>query len=432
MQPFDYRLQVQDPVAMALAGYQQGNQMVAQREESAMNRELFGLKREQLQQQRRTLEQEQARAAEIQTVMGDVAGRLMAGGVKPEEIVSIGLQYPEISEQINSAYETLTETQKQGSIRELSRFAVALSRSPEVALQLVDERIAAAEEAGLVDEVQQLKAMKSMAEMDPSAPLAATMIELGVLMKPEEFTNFMKVAMPASPEAASAEGKVLQDYRAGLYGPVGSPEAQQTAKDAIARLSKPGTVVNVGGEQTEFDKAIGKGQAEGILAVSTQGQTARRNRQTLSALEAELAASPTGAEAAVKNMLGNLGVPTEGLSSIQAAEALISQLVPSQRPPGSGTMSDRDVALFKSSLPRLINTPEGNRKIIATMLAMNEYLIREGELADKVINGAITREDYRTQIQALGNPLAEFSAGGGGGGATPTRRKFDAQGREIK
>jgi flagellar protein FlgJ len=93
-------------------------------------------------------------------------------------------------------------------------------------------------------------------------------------------------------------------------------------------------------------------------------------------------------------------------------------------------MSDRDVALFKSSLPRLINTPEGNRKIISTMLAMNEYLVREGELADAVIDGAITREQYREQIRALGNPLAEFSAGGGGG--TGGRRRFDAQGREIK
>ena len=131
-----------------------------------------------------------------------------------------------------------------------------------------------------------------------------------------------------------------------------------------------------------------------------------------------------------KNILGNIGVPTEGLSNIQATEALINQLVPAQRPPGSGTMSDRDVALFKSSLPRLINTPEGNRKIISTMLAMNEYLVREGELADAVIDGTITREQYREQIRALGNPLAEFSAGGGG--ATGERRKFDAQGREIK
>ena len=35
-----------------------------------------------------------------------------------------------------------------------------------------------------------------------------------------------------------------------------------------------------------------------------------------------------------------------------AAEAMISQLVPAQRPPGSGVISDADLALYKASLPR--------------------------------------------------------------------------------
>ena len=80
-----------------------------------------------------------------------------------------------------------------------------------------------------------------------------------------------------------------------------------------------------------------------------------------------------GAVTSIKAFAGRFGIPTENLSDIQAAEALISSLVPLQRPEGSGPMSDADLALFKRSLPQLINTPEGNRLIIETMRGIAEY-----------------------------------------------------------
>jgi flagellar protein FlgJ len=91
-------------------------------------------------------------------------------------------------------------------------------------------------------------------------------------------------------------------------------------------------------------------------------------------------------------------------------------------------MSDADLALYKKSLPRIINQAGGNEKIIRTTLAINEYLIKEAEIADQVINREISPADGRAKMAALVNPLAQS----GGSGATPGRRKFDAQGREIK
>lgn len=272
MQPFDYRIAVRDPVQMALAGYQQGQQLQNERERMGMQREMFDMQRQQFQAQQMAAEAQQARAIELQTVMGSLAERIQSGTVSPEEIVTIGLQFPEVSEQINSVYDAMTTMQREGSIRELSRFAVALSRSPEVALGLLDERLAAAEEAGLVDEVNQLKAMKGMAQMDPSAPLAAVLMELGVLMEPKQFENFMAVAMPKSPEAASAEGKVMQDYRAGFFGEPGTPEAQDAARRAIENLKKQPLVTNiVGGELSPGAKAIDEGFAPIALEWMTGG-----------------------------------------------------------------------------------------------------------------------------------------------------------------
>lgn len=256
MQPFDYRLAVQNPVAMALQGYQQGQQFQNQRVQAERDTQLYDMQMKQFQMQEQELARQQARAQEVQSVLAGVAGRIGTGEVTAEEIAQIGLQFPEISEQVNASFDKLTEAQKQGQIKELSRLAVALSRSPEVAMGLFDQRIAAAEEAGDVEQVDQLKAMKSMAEMDPKAPLTAVMLQLGTVMDPEQFKTFYEVAMPKSPEAASAEGKVLQDYQNGFFGEPGTPEALAAAQDAIKNLQKPGQVINVGGQMTPGFEAM--------------------------------------------------------------------------------------------------------------------------------------------------------------------------------
>jgi flagellar protein FlgJ len=215
--------------------------------------------------------------------------------------------------------------------------------------------------------------------------------------------------------------------RAGLQP--GTPEYARAAEEA---MSGGGVEINMPGsaEEGAFEKKVGELQATSIGAIADMGITARRNRQTLNQLDTALAESAGGFEAGFKSALGDFGIATQGLTEIQAAEALISQLVPAQRPPGSGTMSDRDLELFKKSLPRLIQTPEGRRKIIENMKAINQYMIAEGDLADAVLDGTITRADYRERMRALGNPLAETAAPSAG--AAPARRRFDAQGREIK
>lgn len=161
-----------------------------------------------------------------------------------------------------------------------------------------------------------------------------------------------------------------------------------------------------GKQESAFATEAGKLEAQNFGTLVEMGQAARRNRVTLDQLDIQAANIPGGLEAVVKNELGNYGIETKGLTEIQATEALINQLVPAQRPPGSGPMSDRDLALFKASLPRLIQTAEGREKIIANIKAVNNYVLMEGEIASRVISGQITPEQGRAEMQALGNPLA--------------------------
>jgi flagellar protein FlgJ len=204
-------------------------------------------------------------------------------------------------------------------------------------------------------------------------------------------------------------GRLAADLQAGLI-------TQQQFDTAFARMNAPRAPlvsVNTGDKQeSAFATEAGKIEAQNFGSLVEMGQTAGRNRVILDQLDASSASVPGGLEAVAKTTLGNLGIETAGLTELQATEALINQLVPAQRQPGSGPMSDKDLALFKQSLPRLIQTPEGRAKIIENMKAINDYVAQEGRIASDVLSGRIPPEEGRNRMEALGNPLSEYAGGG--------------------
>ena len=194
-------------------------------------------------------------------------------------------------------------------------------------------------------------------------------------------------------------------------------KAYQVAPDGkISQIGGNGVHVetNVGGGESAFDKKTGEILAQEAAAVVESGSNAQRSMGQLITLEGALKNAPEGMVASIKNWAGQLGIKTEGSSDIELANAIINQLVPGQRPAGSGQMSDKDLELFKQSLPQLINTREGNAKIISTMRAILEYDVARGQIARRLQLGEIGPAEAFAEYEALGNPLAEFAASAGG------------------
>jgi hypothetical protein len=191
----------------------------------------------------------------------------------------------------------------------------------------------------------------------------------------------------------------------------------------LAEAKRPQTTVNVdAGEKgaAKFEEAFAKGDADTINTVYASGLQAARNMGRIDQLDQLLSTAPTGAEGAIKSIAGEFGIPTEGLSDIQAAQALINSLVPEQRQPGSGPMSDADLALFKQSLPRIINQPGGNQTIIGTMRAIAQYDAEGAAIVQRLRAGEIDRPTAFQLLQGRQNPLANFRApAGAAGGAAP-------------
>jgi hypothetical protein len=178
----------------------------------------------------------------------------------------------------------------------------------------------------------------------------------------------------------------------------------------ISEIGGGGVTVNTGdGGDAKFDEAFAKGDAETLKTISDAGIQATRNMGRIDQLSALLDANPTGAGAALQQFAGELGIATEGLDEIQAAQAIINSLVPEQRQPGSGPMSDADLALFKQSLPQIMTQPGGNKIIVDTMRAIAQYDAQGAQIVQAVRDGTMTRAQAFDALQNRVNPLAEFA-----------------------
>lgn len=175
------------------------------------------------------------------------------------------------------------------------------------------------------------------------------------------------------------------------------------------RLKRAGAQnIDLGGNK--FDEQFGSMDAKTLTDVGNAGMSAMRNLGRIDQLEGLLAEAPSGFSALLAQRAGEFGIKTEGLDNLQAAQALINSLVPEQRPPGSGPMSDADLELFKQSLPRLINQPEGNRRIIETMRGIAQYDAEGARILQNLRAGNIDRATAFQQLQSRANPLSDFKA----------------------
>lgn len=215
-------------------------------------------------------------------------------------------------------------------------------------------------------------------------------------------------------QASSAAGKPTDDISEYLFavkqGHQGSFADWQKAKTG------PQTVINNStGATSKFYDQLDQKLADQTAATIEAGIGARGNQVRLGELENLLKTAPQGAQGGLTQVAGMLGIAVDGLDDVQAAQAIINQMVPQQRPPGSGTMSDADLALFKQSLPAIINQPQGNQMILETIKGINQYTIAQADIAQRVANREITPAEGRAMQAQVPNPLAGLKKGSSSG-----------------
>ncbi len=157
----------------------------------------------------------------------------------------------------------------------------------------------------------------------------------------------------------------------------------------LKELKKAGaTSVSVGRGETEYDKALGKKNAERFIQFQDDANSARGALDSLEVMDQAMAQpgfySGFGADqvATLKRAGAALGFNPDGISSMETfnAQAKSAALDAMGGSLGTGfSNADRDFVL--DQVPGLSTTPEGNRMLIEVQRRMNRRKIEVADLA---------------------------------------------------
>lgn len=378
--PIQYGMQPQDPAQALLQGLQLGGairqmgQQRRQEEEAARTKEQF--------------------SADMQSYL---ANPTAAGS---RELI---LKYPQMREVVAENWSSLSKEMQDEEFKFATNVSMALRSNPEVAAQLIEQRRDAFANAGM--DTTSLDTMLETAKTNPAAlPVMANLY--GASLDPEKWGDYVKAI---GGEEAEEYTLLTPEQKTNLgLDPTKAYQRSKTGK--ISQVGGGGTTVNVGAGEGAFEKETGKAMAQQFQSIVDQGVKARRNMQDIMQLQQALSGVPAGAAGKISAFASNLGIDVPGGDDAAAASALIERIIPGQRPPGSGPMTDKDAEMYRSALPKLMQTPGGRQKIIDTMAATAKYDADMGDIAARAQSGEITVQEARKQMAALGNPLQEAVA----------------------
>jgi hypothetical protein len=210
-------------------------------------------------------------------------------------------------------------------------------------------------------------------------------------------SGFRDLVTPEERKAAGVAGDFTGPVQRGPDGKLFYPNKAQTE-------------VNLNSGEDSFKKTLGGDQAKEFIELAKDGRNARADLGRIRQLRAQIDRLPGGFEGGLQAYANKFNIKLgANPDAVEAATAIINLLVPQQRPAGSGTMSDRDVDLFKASLPQLSNTKEGNKLILDTLEAIAIYRQRQGDIASRAATERITRGQAAEELNALPDPFERFN-----------------------
>jgi hypothetical protein len=239
-------MNVIDPMAAGLAGFQMGqqNRMTEQNQQinvadaaqrQAMNAQGMAQNDQQMRQsatefdqsqQDRALSQQAAaqeavRAQQFQADQMALITKAKSGSMTAADIAELGVKYPEMSAGIKESFADLSADRRKADAFELAKAMAALKAGrPEIAIKMLEDRAVAAENSGLADEAGMSRAMIEQIKMDPALGLM-----VGGLALHELDPESAKLVLGAGDETP-ADIRSLQ-WRAKEAGLVpGTPEYQ--------------------------------------------------------------------------------------------------------------------------------------------------------------------------------------------------------------
>jgi len=331
----------------------------------------------------------------------------------PQGALELARKYPEQGAALMQDYRALGAEQRKGEFNRAARAlsAVASGRT-DIAKSIIDDEIKAAAEAG--GDTSNLEMINAALERDPNTAYAS-MMQILAVMDPEATSSIADALKKAgvggaeegyralTAEEVAAKGLPPGNYQVALGG---------ASKGKVSQIGG-GDDVNVTVEdkrESKFLEQTGADLAKQFQTLSNMGLQASRASIKFNQLEEAFRSADvkTGAQGVLSTALSRFGIDLPGATQYQQIDALIASLIPMQRPPGSGSTSDSDMALYKRALPELLGTKEGQLQIMQDLKAVAAHDIKVGEIANQARSGQITPFKALEMINQLPNPLEKY------------------------
>lgn len=239
-QPFDYTFkQAGDPFGSTMKGVETALGMATYAAKQKEALAAAALKENQLQQ--------------AQAMQGELATLAKNPNATATDFTQLMIKYPTLSGELEKSWSVLNAQQKENEIGYGSKVLFALEGGqPQIAKDLVQERITALRNAGREDEAKKQEVLLGVIDTNPDVAKVSTNLSLVAALGPEKYQD-LRTKIENEKRLAAEEGRKaeLQPFA------VGKAKAETIIKEAEAKFApeKFGAELNLTNAQIEASKA---------------------------------------------------------------------------------------------------------------------------------------------------------------------------------
>lgn len=182
-QPFDFRLQLQDPANAVTAGLQQGVQLAGMMERA----DLMSAQKQQTLLENQAL---QAKAQRAQQFQGEL-GKLGAEGFSAKALNELMIKYPEAVEQLKTPFANISAQEREAKVAEVMPIISAINAGDRItAGDLLDRQAEAFRNAGKAREAEAVEVQKNLVLFgDLNAAQTSLNTSMAMAMGPEKYNE---------------------------------------------------------------------------------------------------------------------------------------------------------------------------------------------------------------------------------------------------
>jgi len=248
--PIDYQMQVMNPMAAALQGYQAGFGQMQQLDQVRRQREADEMAKQRFEAEMAQTQAATARAQEVQSALGDIWGRMADGeNVTVQDLQRVQSRFPEVAEQLQSLTENLTAQERSAKFFDTVEL-VSLAQNPDLYRDELNRRIDASEsnpeqQRALQAQLQAYDAAEQ-AQEGGGAAYARTvggMAAMQLADNEQQLDLVSKTFFPEPEAPLSPIGKLAADLQKGLI-----TQEQFNAEVASRQRAEPGLQIRTDSE----------------------------------------------------------------------------------------------------------------------------------------------------------------------------------------